>query len=275
MSTETTVDAPASVDNVIPPTAPLDSGSAPAGNEATKVAATEPGNTETREEPRGVAKRLKELTDARRAAEAREERLLKLLEQQHQPSFQPPSEPDKGLSDFGYDEKKYAAYVAKQTATTAAEAARKEFEKLQTERESASRRAVYEARAEAFAKTVEDFETVLDGKWACSEPMAELIEESDEGPAIAYYLAQNPDEAAKLARLSAAKAGKEIARIEDKLVSERKKAAEKPVTKAPAPTPKIEAVAPGMAVSAASPESDKLSMKEWAKAWEREHRKKG
>jgi hypothetical protein len=263
--------APAPVENVNVPAAATDV----AAPEAVKPA--EPAKPES-DEPKGVAKRLKELTDARRAAEAREERLLRLLEQQRQTPQQQTrdsdDEPAKGLKDFGYDEKAFLDYSEKRAIAKADKAAKAVAERYRVEQEAMSRRAKFDERVSAFAETVEDYHEVVTDSTPVSEGMADAIMESDEAGALMYYLGNNPDVARKLYQLSPAKAGREIQKIEDRLVAERKKAAEKPVSQAPPPAPKIEAGSSAVSIKASDPASDKLSAKEWAKAWEREHRKK-
>jgi hypothetical protein len=219
--------------------------------------------------------RIDELTRRLRETERRYERVLRIAEERGQPPppppqhMQAPAQP-KGLKDFNYDDVAYREYVFKEAATKAAELARQQAQEALKEQSAATRRSAYEARAASFADTVEDFEGVLQGEWACSQPMAEVIEESAEGPALAYYLAQNPDVSAKLAKLSAAQAGRELARIEDRLVSERKKAAEKPVSQAPPPAPVIEAANSGHRVKSTDPEALSLPGDEWRKLREKE-----
>jgi hypothetical protein len=258
----------APVETVIAPT------SAPDGPpvEAGKPAAVEtPAASPEGQEPKGVAKRIKELTDARRAAEQREERLLRLLEQNNQPKPQPqaPAKP-RTLQDFNYDENAYREHLYTEARTQAADAAKAEALKWRQEQEAIGRRAKFDERAASYAKANPEYQEAVSGQWACSESMAEVIEESDEGPALAFYLAQNPDVAATLAKLSPAKSGRELAKLEDELVRERKKAAEKSVSKAPPPAPKIEATAPGSSMKSTDPEAEKLPGDQWLKLREKE-----
>ena len=249
------------------PAAQVPDGAAP---EAVKPAAEDvpAAKPEARsdDEPKGVAKRIKELTDARRAAEAREARLLALLEQRQTPQTTaqaPEDEPVKSLKDFNYDEKAFLDYSEKRATARAEKAAKAVAERYRKEQEAISRRAKFDERVEAFAATVDDYHEVVTDATPVSEGMADAIMDSDEAGALMYYLGQNPDVARKLYYLSPAKAGRELQKLEDRLVSERKKAAEKPVSKAPPPAPKIDAVEPSVNVSTLSPEADKLSTKEW------------
>lgn len=251
----------APVETIDPPAASPD-GQAP---EAVKPA--EPAKPDG-EEPRGVAKRIKELTDARRAAEAREERLLKLLEQRvESPAPQAREEPEKGLKDFDYDEKKYTEYVLKRVEANAEKAAKAAADRYRSEQEAISRRAKFDERIDAFAKTVQDYHEVVTESTPVSEAMADALLDSDDPGALMYYLGNNPDVARKLYYLTPAKAGREIAKLEVQLAAERAKAAEKPVTKAPPPAPNIEASGDGSPKAKPDdPASDtELSDAEWTR----------
>ena len=243
----------------------------PNGEQVEAVKPADPPKPES-DEPKGVAKRIKELTDARRAAEAREARLLALLEQRQPPPPQArePEEESKSFKDFNYDEKAFLEYSEKRATARAEKAAKDVAERYRREQEAMSRRAKYDERVEAFSKTVEDYHEVVNDSTPVSEGMADAIMDSDEAGALMYYLGQNPDVARKLFYLSPAKAGRELQKLEDRLVSERKKAAEKPVSQAPPPAPKIDAASASMRVSASDAESDKLSAAEWQKLRERE-----
>ncbi len=253
--------ASAPVENVSEPTA------TPDGGQVETVQPVEQREPEA-QEPKGVAKRIKELTDARRAAEAREERLLRLLEQQRQAA--PPAreeEPDelKGLKDFDYDEKRYFDYVEKRAEARAEKAAKQLAERFKTESEAMSRRAKFDERIEAFAKNVADYHEVVTDDTPVSEAMADVMMDSEEAGALMYYLGNNPDVARKLYFMKPAQAGRELQKLEDRLVAERKKAAEKPVSKGPPPPPRIEPGDNAVRVDPASADSDQLSDAEWAR----------
>lgn len=240
---------------------------APEQNEAESP----PAKVEPPKEPKGVAKRIDELTRNWREAQRQNERLLALLEQQRtQPTPQREDTKPKSLADFGYDEQAYRDHLYTEARKEAEKAAKDAGEKWRAEQEAITRRAKFDERVAAFAKTVEDYESVVTPDTPISDAMADAILDSEEAGALMYYLGNNPDEARKLYYLTPAKAGREIQKIEDRLIAERKKAAEKPVSKAPPPPPKIEGSDPGMSVSASSPDSDKLPMNEWLKRREKE-----
>jgi hypothetical protein len=259
---------PTGATDVAKPTTVSEADSSPAAHPSEKP---KPAKT-------GEQIRIDELTRRLRETERRYERVLRIAEERGQPPPPPPQQPTqvseqpKGLKDFNFNDVAYREYLfaeAAKYATTVAEQKSREALQQQT---AAQRRAAYEARESAFAATVEDFDEVTDlgpdpehnARWACSEAMADAIYESEEGPALKYYLASNPDVAAKLARLSTVQAVKEMTRIEDRLVSERKKAP--PVSQAPPPAPTIEASGEaGARVDPTTAESDSLSDEQWAK----------
>lgn len=90
---------------------------------------------------------------------------------------------------------------AKQSGTAAAQA----------------RNATYRIRAEEFAARVPDFDEKV-GKLNVSDAVADEIEASEKGPEIAYFLASNPSEGAKLAAATnATEVAREIGRLEGRI----------------------------------------------------------
>jgi hypothetical protein len=253
--------------------------SAKPGSEADSSPAAKDPSDKPKPPKSGEQLRIDELTRRLRESERRYERVLKIAEERGTPPpppppalVQQPSQP-KGLKDFNYDENAYREHLFTEAANKAAQVAEEKSREILRKQEQASRYATYEAREAAFAKTVEDFDEVTDpgpehaARWACSQAMADVIYESEEGPALKYYLASNPDVAAKLAKLSPVQAVRELTRVEDRLVSERKSAAQKPVSQAPPPAPQIDAKDAGSSrVSTTSPESDAMKDDEWFRA---------
>lgn len=239
------------------------------------TAVTEPDESE---HPRkGVQKRLDELTRNWREAERREQALLAIIREREAKETAAP-EPianPKTLADFDFDESKYQAHLIAEVERRAVAAAERKLRETE-ERSTAERRASgFRQRSAEFAKTVEDYEsTVYDQSLPITQAMAEVIQESDDGPAIAYHLGKNPEVAAKIAQLPPIAAAREIGRIEARLEYERARAKEKPaVSSAPAPTPKIDGTEPGLTVKAGDPESEKLSMNDWMRRREKELRR--
>lgn len=145
------------------------------------------------------------------------------------PRQEPPPQADdkatpKTLADFEFDDAKYQAHLRAEIRREATDATRKELRE-QDERESAQRRQQsFSKREAAFAKSTPDYhEKTRDPDLKISNPMLEAAAESDDGPALLYYLASNPEIAEKIYELSPLGAARELGRIEAKLASEREK----------------------------------------------------
>ena len=122
----------------------------------------------------------------------------------------------------------------------------------------------FRAHIEAARDAIEDFDDVLqDSDATLTEAMrAAILESGDKGPFIGYHLAKNPEEAARIAKLSPTRQAAEIVKLEEKVT--------KPVkapSKAPAPISTV-----GKTTDAAThldttkPEAAKhLSTAEWIK----------
>lgn len=226
-----------------------------------------------------IQRRIDELTFHRREAERREAAKDRQIEAliQSLGKAEPKAEPKpKSLADFGYDEVKYAAHLRSEVDREAESKAKQFAEKAIQEQRLAQRREKFNERLDAFRKEAPDFDQVWTDNTPISEAMGEVLMESDESAALAYYLGKNPTIAQKIYQMSPAQAGRELGKIEDRLIAERKKVeeAKKTVSDAPPPAPKIDGSEPAISVSAADPASDKMSDAEWMKRREREVRKK-
>lgn len=233
-----------------------------------------PAVEEQTEAKKGVGKRIDELTRLRRDAERDRDhwRELAMRQQQPPPTRQEAAEQPKTFKDFGYDDKAYQDYLYGEARKHAEKAAKEAGERWKAEQEAVQRRARFDERVAQFAKSVEDYSEVVTDSTPVSEGMADFLLDSDEAGALMYYLGNNPDEARKLYGLSPAKAGRELTKLEERLVAERKKAAEKPVSKAPPPAPQIDASgdAASLRIDPSTAESDSLSDAEWKRRREKQ-----
>lgn len=237
--------------------------SSPAVNDADE--ASEP-------KPKGVQKRIDELTRNWREAERREAALLEML-QRTNPAKAEPAEAHKPLArpkleDFNYDE---TAYGEALDAFYDAKADERVEAKLKAREEQAAAKARVEswkAREAEFKGKTPDYDTVArDSSLPISAAMADVIRESERGPELLYHLGKNRDLAEQIFGLSKEMAAYKLGRIEAKLdVPPAPAPAPKPVSKAPPPPPKIEATDSTPRVSTTSAESDKLTDDEWVKA---------
>jgi hypothetical protein len=119
----------------------------------------------------------------------------------------------------------------------------------------------YNDRVKEFSKSRPDFQEVIaSSDLSISDPVKELIFESDVGPALALYLAENEEEAERINGMSIVRQVAEIGKLEDKLSA--KKVDKKVVSKAPAPVSPIKGGAP---VTAKSLDDPSIAPDEWIK----------
>lgn len=219
--------------------------------------------------PKGVQKRIDELTRNWREAERREQALLAMLQQQKAPAKQDPVAEEKPkalpkLEDFAFDEAAYQAALLELASKEAARAVREELKREESERQKQVQVKSWKQREAEFKAKTPDYDDVVYTA-PISDAMADLIMESEIGAEVAYYLGKNPDEARQIAELDPVKAARALGRIEAKLEKPPAPPTPKPVavSKAPPPPPRIEAAGEAAPVRADSPESDKLPMAEW------------
>lgn len=224
-------------------------------------------------ESKGVQKRLDELTKNWRSAERERdhwrELALRSLQQEKpsQPEIPPPT---KTLADFNFDESAYAKYLIEH-ATSHAEKVALERAKEQEQRQKATERLLaYKSKAAEFAKTAPDFEQVAHNPdLPITDAMAEVIQQSDDGPALAYYLGKNPDIAYQISRLPPTLAAKELGRIEGMLLTKKEAAKPKKVSEAPPPPNRLSGSEPAI-----EKDPDKMTAEEWLKWREKQLAKK-
>jgi hypothetical protein len=237
-------DTAAAVDTPVPDAiveAPEKVAEAPADS---SPAAGDPGD-----ERNGFVKKINKLTYHRREAEReaaywREQALKNQAPQQQAQPEQP--QPTKTLEDFNFDASAFQQYVfteAEKRAEKAAETvAERKFREQQEAQESSRRNESWSSKVKTFAATADDFEEVA--LYApISNEVAGLIKAMDEGPAVAYYLGKNPEEAERISQLPKELAAIALGGHQARLSYERKPVdeARNRVSKAPPPPPKLEA----------------------------------
>lgn len=215
--------------------------------------------------PKGVQKRIDELTRNWREAERREAALMAMLQKQHTPAKQdtvvekPKAVPR--LEDFNYDESAYQAALFEHASAEAARKVREELKREDEQRKQSERVKSWKARESEFRTKNPDYEDVA--YYApINEAMADIIQESELGPQVAYYLGKNLDEARAITEMSPTQAARALGRIEAKL--------EKPPTPPPAPKPAVsQAPPPPPRLEATEPavekDPDQMSMGDWLK----------
>lgn len=246
-------------------------GSAPSENEDAKPAGKKPG----------VHNRIGELTkekhDERREKEAalREaeywrQQALKAAEQKPEPTQadEPTGEPT--LEQFDFDTGKFmkALYKWEREQEKVEESKRKQTEEAQ------KRQKTFQEREQAFAAAHPDYEEVAKAEHVpITKEMAEAIIESDDAPAIAYYLGQNLEEASAIAQMSPIAAARAIGRIEAKLSA--KPSVPAPITPAKTVTRAPEPVTTLSGSPAVTQSYDDMSMAEYDAARKKERAAKG
>lgn len=260
MESENNGGAPAPAETV-QPTAPPD---------GSQVEAVKPADTATQPQEKKehwASKRIKEISDDRNHWR---DLAMRLQQPQQAPATQvSDDEPAKTLKDFNYNDQQFLEYSEKRAVAKADKAAKEAAQRWRAEQIAIERRAKFDERLAAFGRTVEDFDSVvgwLETSAPVSEGMADFLMDSEEAGLVAQYLHDNEGEARKLYQLTPAKAGRELQKLEDRLIAERKKRAEKPVSQAPPPAPRIEAAGDsGRNPDPTSAESDALSDAEWVR----------
>lgn len=121
----------------------------------------------------------------------------------------------------------------------------------------------YNTRAKEFAKERPDFFNIIEdaSDLVIAPETAYIIQSSEQGPKIALYLAENPDEADRLNRLDATRRVYELGKLESKLTtSVVKKIETKKVSTAPQPMTPTKGQSPGVSKDLYDPT---LTTQEW------------
>lgn len=146
----------------------------------------------------------------------------------------------------------------------------RKLEQIQQQSKAKTVEETYNSRVKEFEKTRPDFQEVLaDSDLQISKPVTDLIFESDVGPAIVMYLAENEEETERINGMSQVRQLAEIGKIEAKLSkiqsgksSNGAASSEKKLSKAPAP---VKTVSGGAPVTTKSLDDPGLSPEEWIK----------
>lgn len=231
-----TTEAAAQVADAKEPVEPKSADSAPAVTDA---------DEDTTKVLDPVQKRIDELTRRRYDAERRAEQVAADRDEWRDRALRvekpvaPAEEPataGKTLADFAYDESKYQAHLFKLAEERAVKAAEGVLTQKQTQEARTNLVVAHKGREAAFAKNVSDYFEVAHYA-PVSDSMAEIIMESDQSAALAYYLGKNPEVALTISRLSPIQQARELGRIEASKLSDVPKPPQ--VSGAPPPAPKI------------------------------------
>jgi len=238
-------------------------GAAPAAasNEATETSATQTDAVPTTAisgdapatpeapRPKGVQKRIDELTANWRTTERDRDHWRELALKNAQPSPAPAAPQGKPtLEQFEYDQEKYADALV-EWRLNEREKERESKQKEQETRAAAEKRTkTFVERESKYATDKDDYRPLsvigMDPSWSfATQTMADAILEADEGPALLHYLDTHRDEASRIAQMSPTQTALALGRIVARLT------APEPVTtpqisSAPPPAPTIKPTAP-------------------------------
>lgn len=239
-------------------------------NESEQSAATETAEGAP-PKPRGVQKRLDELTKARHDAEREKEYWREMaMRQQNEPqkpaqSQETSDEPTLEGHDFDVAAftKAWAKWDRQQEA--------KQAEQAKANEAAAARTKKYQDSAAEFAAQNPDYQQVVSNPYLpMTQDMVDAITEADNPAAVAYHLAKNPSEAERIAGLTVAGIGRAIGKIEAELSSSvPSPPIRKTVTNAPPPPSTLSG-----SVSA-KPRYEDMSMAEYDRQRGDERKSKG
>src|ERR1043165_6274060 len=142
--------------------------------------------------PKGVQKRIDELTRNWREAERREAALMAMLERQQSPTKSEPvaeekPKPTPKLEDFNYDEAAYQAALFQHVKDEAARAARDELRQEKAREQEQAKKQTFKQRETDFSKENPDYFTVTrDPSLPFTRDLVELVAESEKSPEILH-----------------------------------------------------------------------------------------
>lgn len=181
-------------------------------SETGAVTPADQGDTDPPKRESRAKERIQELVSRAKEAEARAADAERQLSQYQSEDLKPSSE-------YETDEEYQRAIFRAELREVERERARREQEAA-AKRAQEERQRLWEARAEEARARIPDFEQVAySSKVPYSQSMVQLVQESDQGPEIAYHLGKNPHEADRIARLSPLAAAREIGRLENRFAA--------------------------------------------------------
>lgn len=243
---------PASVPNVPPAVVEQAKKDAPETSPQSEAQPVKPDD-QTEKPRQKASERIGEIYGRMKAAERRAEQLAAEVARLQRPAYDPNQ-----YDQMPYDEQQRAQMRQAVREERAAEL-RSEAE-LQAREAAAARSAMFQDRVAEARAQIPDLDVIFSPNLPISDVGARFVAESDKGPQVAYWLAQNQQEAARIALLDPIAQGFELGRIEARLSvapTVRK------VSHAPAPVPTV-----GGGASPAGKDPANMSMSEYAE-WRR------
>lgn len=188
--------------------------------------------------PPAIKAQISRARNAARAAEQRNAELQAMLQQALQgiAELTKKPEPTRPLREHFNSPEAYDEALMTYAAAGAAEKAKAEAQVEQQRQLQESRlqtvRDTYVERAQAFAEDHPDYHDLVDADdVGFTLPMTAAIAESEDGPAVAYHLAQHPEQMARIAKLTPAQQVYEIGKVAARISN--------PPPRAPRPIPNL------------------------------------
>ena len=203
--------------------------------EATTGDSSEP----TEDKPKGGFQRKIDKLTREKADAAREAEFWRNKALETKPVEAKADEPKGEPSENDFDT--HAAYVKALTKWSATQAvdeyrAQQKNESVKTQQQTVQQE--FKGRQEAFRAATPDFDEVLaDADIQVSNAVISEIVESDQGPALQYYLAKNPEEAKRLSALAPLALAREVGKISARFTISQEKTPAKTTGAPPPPTP--------------------------------------
>lgn len=198
----------------------------------------------------GPQKRINKAVKAQREAERKTEQLQREIEElkkgkpsegkkDEKPKAADPNEPKKPKQE---DFDTFEEFIDKLTDY---KADLRDYQRDKKERERKAAEAnesfkkTWEKKKDAAREKFDDFDEVMEtaGDTPISKVMVQIINESEIGPQLGYYLATHPEEAAAIKDMTPYAATKAMAKIEDKIAEPAKPAEDKKQAKKELPKP--------------------------------------
>jgi phage-related minor tail protein len=226
----------------------------------------------------GFQRRMDKLTRQSAEQRAQIEALEKRLAEAKQPAAttqepeQPPVPAKRPIVDEYNTYEEYVEALTDYKVTQREQAQREQAERKAAEAELETKRTTYANRLEAAKQRYADFDEAMAdaADLKITRVMQEAMYESEVGPDLAYFWANNPNEVERIAKLSPLQAAREIGKLELRLapkesakapVSAREPQPKRQTSKAPEP---ITPIAGGQTVSEKNP--DDMTFEEY-KVW--------
>lgn len=245
-------------------------------NESEQSAATETDDAQAAPpKPRGVQKRLDELTREKHEARREADHWREMAMRNNPPKPEAParevesqSSDEPTMESCEFDVPRYTKEWHKWNKAQESKAA----EQAKAQQAVVERQQKFQASAAEFAAQAPDFEQLISNPaLPFTDTMFEAVTESDNPAAIAYHLAKNPQEAAVIAAMTPAAVGRAIAKIESQVASGEpaRQPTQKTVTQAPPPPTILSGT------KTPSKKLDEMSMAEYALHRAEERKAKG